>query len=390
MSQSSSSPKNREGSGARRNRKQVLTRRGTIKQTVPPILETTASVLGQIISSTAIYPIDIVKVVLQTGANDTTGQSPTSVIGVCRMLIEQSGPMGFYRGIIAEYIKESMKMGVFFGVKSSAMSLFTDKVTGKISWVWETICGMVAGVLTQAVLIPLSVAHVRMQNGVSREGLIRTIINIGKTGGASELWKGLAPSVILAIYPALNFLFCSRLKDQWKRYRFRSLQKKEENTGEDMHLPPSGQWSDLSLNGTEQFVIGALAQCLSTAACYPLILSRIVLQGGLAAQPTMMGVLKHLVVTRGVFGLFSGIAPMLFSNSLSGAFQWLGKEKVEELMLGMFLSAASKKRREILIKNQLENAEEAAQSTPEETPEVTPKSKMDSIKEKDDEKLMGA
>ena len=137
---------------------------------------------------------------------------------------------------------------------------------------------------------------------MSREGLIRTIINIGKTGGASELWKGLAPSVILAIYPALNFLFCSRLKDQWKRYWFSSLQKKEEK-GEDVYLPP--QWCDLSLNGAEQFVVGALAQCLSTFMCYPLILSRIVLQGRLSAQPTMMGVLKHLVIARGVFGLFS-------------------------------------------------------------------------------------
>merc|ERR1719486_904971 len=100
----------------------------------------------------------------------------------------------------------------------------------------------------------------------------------------------------------------------------------------------------------------------------------------------MMGVLKHLVVTRGVFGLFSGIAPMLISNSLSGAFQWLGKEKVEELMLGMFMSAASKKRREMMLKNQAEMEEEEAK-TPEETPESK---KAEANKGNNDDKVMGA
>merc|ERR550514_2624707 len=107
-------------------------------------------------------------------------------------------------------------MGVFFIVKSYSILACTDKKTGKIGWFAETVCGSVAGVLTQAVLIPLSVAHVRMQNGVSRKGFIGTIIDIGRQGGPSELWKGLAPSVILAVYPALNFLICNRLKEQWQ------------------------------------------------------------------------------------------------------------------------------------------------------------------------------
>merc|ERR1719337_60175 len=136
--------------------------------------------------------------------------------------------------------------------------------------------------MTQAVLIPLSVAHVRMQNGVSRAGFIRTIIDIGREGGPSELWKGLAPSVILAIYPALNFLICNRLTDQWKRWRFSRLCKREE-AGEKVDVP--AQWCDLSLSGLEQFVIGAIAQTISTFIAYPLILSRIVLQGGLRARP---------------------------------------------------------------------------------------------------------
>ena len=85
-----------------------------------------------------------------------------------------------------------------------------------------------------------------------------TFNDIIEEEGVSGLWRGLGPSLILCVNPAITYGLHSRIKT--------TLNHK------------AGRDSDARLSSWETFLVGALAKTLATVVSYPYILAKVRLQ----------------------------------------------------------------------------------------------------------------
>jgi len=71
----------------------------------------------------------------------------------------------------------------------------------------ELLLGAVAGALAQLFTIPISVVATRQQLEIDHNGqsLSETVVDILKDDGITGLWRGLKPSLVLTINPAITY-----------------------------------------------------------------------------------------------------------------------------------------------------------------------------------------
>lgn len=348
-----------------------------------PLLESLAGILGQFFASTVTYPLNVVKTRSQTMVTSFDGgdgrlllpkdhhHASSGLVSVLRLILSESGWRGLFVGIAGEYVKEGVKMFVFFfalsSLKSKARQLLlqnkkkdeeAQQQPQQLPWVAETLCGMIAGCCALTFTTPLSVAHIRIQAGKSESsGFLRTIFGIYRSGGVGELYKGAVSSMIMCVYPAIKFAIADRVKSAGQKLKWKHLLKKsscgksceshqpddEDHLVARPNVPRS--WCDVVLSAPEAFLVGAIAQFTANVLIYPLIRSRIVLQSGVCPpdKQNIFGVMFFLLQTEGMLGCYKGIDSTLIQTILDGSLQWLGKEKVQEFLVGASSRRASAK-----------------------------------------------
>jgi len=74
--------------------------------------------------------------------------------------------------------------------------------------------GVHAASLNSVATLPITVINTRMQTAdpSQRKGMVGTAAEILQTEGFSGLWRGIGPSLILSINPAITFLVFEKLK----------------------------------------------------------------------------------------------------------------------------------------------------------------------------------
>ncbi|CAG8804672.1 5705_t:CDS:1, partial [Gigaspora rosea] len=117
------------------------------------------------------------------------------------------------------------------------------------------IIGALAGALAQIFTIPVSVVTTRQQTSVvaERKTLVDTANEIISEDGITGLWKGLGPSLILCVNPAITYGAFERFKDIMLKKNF--------------NLTPG-----------LIFWLGALSKTIATVVTYPYIMAKVRLQ----------------------------------------------------------------------------------------------------------------
>lgn len=128
--------------------------------------------------------------------------------------------------------------------------------TSSLSTTTELILGALAGALAQIFTIPVSVITTRQQTAKSRDrkDLMGTAKEIISEDGITGLWKGLKPSLVLCVNPAITY-------GAFERFKAILIKRRDSN-----------------LSPGIVFFLGALSKTIATIVTYPYIMAKVRLQ----------------------------------------------------------------------------------------------------------------
>ncbi|CAM6026547.1 unnamed protein product [Sphagnum balticum] len=176
----------------------------------------------------------------------------------------------------------------------------------------DAIAGTVAGGVSRTIVSPLDVIKIRFQvqleptstrhhffsadaKAISKyTGVTQAIQDIFREEGLLGFWRGNVPALLLVMpYTAIQFVVIQKFKTLVSG-----------SPREDEHLRLSPKMS---------FIGGSLAGTAATIASYPFDLLRTILaaQGEPKVYPNLRSALVEILRTKGVRGLYAGLAPSL-------------------------------------------------------------------------------
>lgn len=247
-----------------------------------------AGAIGGVISNSVVYPLDTVKTKIQANTGDQKESESDSLpspqikrpnapirLPAYRMsafevfvqVLKTQGIGGFYRGFLASMLNTfSMQFAYFYWymvVRKTYATKFHPKWIGSgvstppsFNIVTELSLGALAGAIAQVFTIPISVVATRQQLDNSKTGgksLTTTALEIIRDDGPTGLWKGLKPSLVLTVNPAITYGTFERLKLVF--------------LGSEGEMTPG-----------KAFWMGALSKTLATVVTYPYIMAKVRLQ----------------------------------------------------------------------------------------------------------------
>jgi len=174
------------------------------------------------IATTSIKPIDIVKVRIQLGAAEGGSTSP---VEIAKTMMRNEGPMSFWNGISAGYLRQVLYTGTRLGLYDIFTSMAS--VPGEPLPFWKlTICALSAGGIAAVIGNPADLTQIRMQADsllpVAERRGYRNVFHALKVVVAEESAAGLfkGASATAARGMALNFgmlSFNTKAKDELSR-----------------------------------------------------------------------------------------------------------------------------------------------------------------------------
>ncbi|CAG8455985.1 13530_t:CDS:10 [Dentiscutata erythropus] len=178
-----------------------------------PFGNAVAGSLGALIALFITYPLDITKTRLQVQSKSDSSKIAKneyyhSTKDALYKIISSEGISGLYAGLPAGLIGVASTNFAYFYWYSLIRSYYQNKrSSSSLSTTTELILGAFAGALAQIFTIPVSVITTRQQTTKShdRKDLIGTTKEIISEDGITGLWKGLKPSLILCVNPAITY-----------------------------------------------------------------------------------------------------------------------------------------------------------------------------------------
>src|ERR1700737_725551 len=140
-----------------------------------------------------------------------------SPMDALRKIIKTDGVLGLYTGIFGGLVGVASTNFAYFYWYTFVRDAYKKRRggDGPISTMMELALGAVAGALAQIFTIPVSVCTTRQQTqlGEERKGLIATAKEVISEDGITGLWRGLKPSLVLVVNPAITYGLFERFKE---------------------------------------------------------------------------------------------------------------------------------------------------------------------------------
>jgi len=309
-----------------------------------PFGNAVAGSLGALFALAIVYPLDIIKTRLQVqskSSSATLGENEyyESTLDAIIKIVKTEGISGLYAGLPAGLVGVASTNFAYFYWYSFLRTRYNKQ--GPMSTISELLLGASAGALAQIFTIPVSVVTTRQQttNVKYRRNLIGTAEEIISDDGIKGLWKGLKPSLILCVNPAITYGAFERFKDL--------VSKRLSNSRE--------------LSPGIIFWLGALSKTLATITTYPYIMAKVRLQWKPPKEDEdgyindidknnskrkafkherysgAIDVLQKVYETDGIFGLYKGMQAQIMKAVLSQALLLYVKEYTTKYTILLFV-----------------------------------------------------
>ncbi|KAL0687108.1 hypothetical protein Bca4012_086785 [Brassica carinata] len=240
------------------------------------------------VSRTVVAPLETIRTHLMVGSG---GSSSTEVFGD---IMKHEGWTGLFRGNLVNVIRvapaRAVELFVFETVNKKLSPEHGEQ--SKIPIPASLLAGACAGVSQTLLTYPLELVKTRLtiQRGVYK-GIFDAFVKIIREEGPTELYRGLAPSLIGVVpYAATNYFAYDSLR---KAYRSFSKQEK--------------------IGNIETLLIGSLAGALSSTATFPLEVARKHMQvgavSGRVVYKNMLDALVSILEHEGILGWYKGLGP---------------------------------------------------------------------------------
>ncbi|KAI6006607.1 mitochondrial carrier [Pisolithus orientalis] len=374
-----------------------------LPQELTPLGSALAGALGGCFSNAVVYPLDVAKTRIQATSSTAKGKrkDDMTMLSVLRDILREEGIMGWYSGFAATMLNTFSSQYAYFFFYSLIRTAYTKRLTSKLpkgskppslSTAAELTLGAIAGALSQIFTIPVSVIATRQQIGKSlRQGAgshsllhsgdnesqpydlnaptlcvaeteelqddkdSNSFLNVAREiireDGITGLWRGLKPSMVLTVNPAITYGVYERLKT------ILLLAKGTAVAGEKMT-----PWMS--------FILGAFSKTLATIVTYPYIMAKVRIQArtsgsdrdefadrddriddvekhlggssqkhprGRAKQSGALTLLMQVLKKEGVVGWYQGMSAQIIKAVLSQALLFVSKEQFEHWALGVLV-----------------------------------------------------
>lgn len=278
---------------------------------------------ASIIANTIVYPLDMIKTVIQTQTTDKDSESYyENSLDCLRKIYKKNGVAGLYKGLDSTLLSSAVQSFTYFYWYSTVRKLWYGlklshyRKVIKNGTVEELLLGVVAAAIGQLFTNPISVISTRQQTNPEKNPTIAaTAENIIKEDGITGLWRGLKVSLVLTVNPSITYATFERLKA----------------------VLFSGR---KFLNPHENFALGVFSKMLATILTQPLIISKAMLQKNDDPTKTHLksfqSVLSYLIKNEGVGALWKGVLPQLSKGVLVQGFVFMFKEQITMSMKLLF------------------------------------------------------
>jgi len=181
----------------------------------------------------------------------------TSSWDAFQKIMKQEGILGLYTGIFGGLVGVASTNFAYFYWYTFVRDAYKRRkgIDGPLSTAMELVLGAVAGALAQIFTIPVSVCTTRQQTqlGADKKGLIATAKEVISEDGITGLWRGLKPSLVLVINPAITYGLFERFKE--------------------VMYP-----NTVRLTPGQSFFVGAASKTVATVVTYPYIMAKVRMQ----------------------------------------------------------------------------------------------------------------
>ncbi|KAI9031732.1 mitochondrial carrier domain-containing protein [Phycomyces nitens] len=289
------------------------------KETLPPFGHAVSGATGAMFALALVYPLDIIKTRIQVQAkhdsiDDSEQEHYKSAMDGILQILKKEGISGLYAGLGGSLIGTATTNFTYFYFYSLLRDIYNKRRTGSAppSTAFELLLGAAAGALTTLVTTPVSVITTRQQTLPSgeRQGMVDTCKSILAEEGVAGLWRGIQPSLILCVNPAITYGSFEKIKELVLNALKTSL------------TPALAFW------------VGAMSKTLATVITYPYIMAKVRLQwkpskemeGRVEAYKGSLDVLNRVLKTEGFFGWYKGMSTQITKAVLSQALLFMMKD----------------------------------------------------------------
>ncbi|KAJ8296296.1 Peroxisomal adenine nucleotide transporter 1 [Rhodotorula toruloides] len=294
--------------------------------------------VGGVFSGAVVYPLDTIKTRIQTEhaaieeaiANSTAPPSlkrsnaphhlphrHATARQMALRIFKEGGALAFYRGFGANMLNTFSMQFAYFYFYTLVRSTYIKKFPlRKMTTATELALGAIAAAMGQIFTIPVSVIATRQQLAKKTLSFRKAIAHILRDDGITGLWRGLKPSLVLCVNPAITYGMFERLKT--------------------MLLKPGEKMTPF-----KAFLIGAMSKTLATVVTYPYIMAKTRLQAGNdddddtpPGQPKeryngALDCLKQVYAEEGFTGWYQGMQAQITKAVLSQALLFGIKDALE-------------------------------------------------------------
>lgn len=259
-----------------------------IKVANPSLRRLVSGAIAGAVSRTAVAPLETIRTHLMVGSS---GHSTTEVF---HDIMKTDGWTGLFRGNLINVIRVAPSKAIELLAYDTVNKRLSPKPgeQSKVPFPPSLIAGACAGVSSTMLTYPLELVKTRLT--IQRDvynGIVDAFVKILREEGVSELYRGLAPSLIGVIpYAATNYCAYDTL-----RKTYRKVFKQEK------------------IGNIETLLIGSLAGAISSTATFPLEVARKHMQVGAVSGRQVYKNVFHALATileqEGVQGLYRGLGP---------------------------------------------------------------------------------
>ncbi|KAF9433040.1 ADP/ATP carrier protein [Entomortierella beljakovae] len=296
---------------------------------------------GAMFALTCTYPLDIIKTRMQVRSKNVGETTDLDVYlnttDAFQKIIKSEGVLGLYAGLISGLIGTASQNFTYFYFYTLIRTGYINRqpAGASISTIMELLLGAGAGALTQIFTIPVSVVSTRQQTMPleERKGLEETAKDIIKDEGWTGLWKGLKPSLVLVINPAITYGMFSRIQE----LVLKAFGRKDMTPG-------------------LVFLVGALAKTLATVVTYPYIMAKVRLQWKPSKKDAAthtpykgaIDILTRVYKKEGLIGWYTGMQTQISKAVLSQALLFMVKDQLEKYTIVLFALLAKRNGKKVM------------------------------------------
>ncbi|KAI9609443.1 hypothetical protein H4Q26_007397 [Puccinia striiformis f. sp. tritici PST-130] len=217
-----------------------------------------AGAIGGVISNAVVYPLDTIKTKIQAQTDEidshSSSEKDNTLSQVIVQVLKSHGIPGFYRGFLASMLNTFSMQFAYFYWYMVVRKTYTTRVLPKPSGSKAPNLHIID---SPDIYDPVSVVATRQQLDNSKTGgeiFLTTASEIISDDGITGLWRGLKPSLVLTVNPAITY-----------------------GTFERLNCLVLGQEGGTMTPG-KAFWMGAISKTLATVVTYPYIMAKVRLQ----------------------------------------------------------------------------------------------------------------